>query len=206
MQLAVISVMILLKTEAVTLEFFLSRAGSVTQGIYKRGDMRLRQTGFGLVGLLGLVLSIPLVLIGLAVLGFISTLIYQAYWDSRVEEMCEKDGGRTIYERIVLSDEEYGGMLDDVGRFRIPTLERLKTGDGYFYSFDSKTLERRFLNLVIKEASTRVIRVEDRKIIAEQVRFMRIGGDFPFSASQTSSFVCPKSEEKTLIQEVFIIN
>ena len=164
--------------------------------------MRRTEGGMGLVWLF----SIPLVLIGLVILGFIYTLVNQAYWDKRVEEMCEKDGGRIVYERVFLSEEEYGGMLDSAGNLRIPTRYRLKEDDDYVSRFESKALERRALGLVIKEASTRVIRVKNEKVIAEQVDFIRVGGDFPFSASQASSFGCPKPEEKPFLKEIFIVD
>jgi hypothetical protein len=47
---------------------------------------------------------VPLILIGLAIAG---TEFNKAYWDHKVRELCEKDGGVTVYEAIELSPEEF---------------------------------------------------------------------------------------------------
>jgi len=44
----------------------------------------------------------PLILIGLVVMAFVFTLLNKAYWDYRVKQMCEKDGGVTVYEKVEL--------------------------------------------------------------------------------------------------------
>jgi Tfp pilus assembly protein PilV len=52
-------------------------------------NIQKAQQGFGLVKVL---ISIPLVLIGLVILAFAYTELNKAYWDYRVKELCEKEG------------------------------------------------------------------------------------------------------------------
>jgi hypothetical protein len=157
----------------------------------------------GGMGFLGWILSIPFLLIGLLILGFISTLISQAYWDYRVEEMCKKDGGRTIYEKVVLSDEQYGAMLDKAGNIHIPSSQTLNGSEKYFYQYESEKIFAGILSLNVTKYSTRVIRREGKNVVAEQIRYGRYGGDFPFSVSHGSSFMCPEFEQG-LFSEIFL--
>ena len=60
------------------------------------------QQGFGLVKVL---ISIPLVLIGLVILAFAYTELNKAYWDYRVKELCEKEGRVTVFETVELTKE-----------------------------------------------------------------------------------------------------
>ena len=62
----------------------------------------------------------PLILIGLVVLAFIFTLLNKAYWDYRVKQMCEADGGVTVYERVFLSELEYESHSGSDGRLIAP--------------------------------------------------------------------------------------
>jgi hypothetical protein len=159
----------------------------------------------GGMGFLGWILSIPFLLIGLLILGFVSTLINQAYWDYRVEEMCKKDGGRTIYEKVVLSDEEYGAMLDKAGYIHISSSKTLNGSEKYFYQYESEKIFAGILSLNVTKYSTRVIRREGKNVVAEQIRYGRYGGDFPFATSNGSSFICPVFEQE-LSSEVFFKN
>jgi len=47
----------------------------------------------------------------------------KAYWDHQVKQMCEKDGGVTVYEKVELTKEEYESLkipFDKDGKFSTP--------------------------------------------------------------------------------------
>ena len=72
------------------------------------------------MGLIGWVITIPLTLILLLILvvGFYEGR--KAYWDHKVTEMCEKDGGIKIYERVQLDEAEYNLYINKFGQLSIP--------------------------------------------------------------------------------------
>lgn len=165
---------------------------------------RIRQHGIGVVGFL---LKIPVVLIGGLVAWYGWCEGRKAYWDHKVTEMCNKDGGMHVYERV-LATERY---IDRYGYIRIPAKgdnERAafeweaKPDDLFFYQ---STLE------VIKSGEPTVgkshfwiVRRADGKLLGEGVHYGRTGGDFP-SFSFPSRFTCPNNQGLTaLINAVFL--
>ena len=113
----------------------------------------------------------------------------QTYWDAKVKEMCEKDGGLKVFEIAEVSREEYE-------RFRVAP------GQGYAirpeqYS-GAAPIVRRTVQTTIRERNPEVWRSEqsavrrsDGKVLATYVNYARVGGDFPTGIGHHSSYLCP---------------
>jgi hypothetical protein len=114
----------------------------------------------------------------------------QVYWDNQVRELCAKDGGFTVYERIELTREEYerlGGLNQGLP---IPDEGIAKPGFPYV---------REEVRTTLREANPRVMRGEtlikrrsDNKVLARSVRYWRTGGDLPTGLAEESNFICPE--------------
>ena len=123
----------------------------------------------------------------------------QTYWDSEVRDMCAKDGGFTVYEKVRISraDVERGvlprnwpsgqiGKVDPIIGFAPKALAR---PDAPIYAVDEG-------NTIIRDWNPRVIRTQERVerrdgvVVARYVLYTRSGGDVP-SPSHPSSYTCP---------------
>jgi hypothetical protein len=142
-------------------------------------------------------------LIGILVLAVLSTYLYKAFWDWRVEAMCERDGGRVIYEKVVLPSDEFKLLLDRDGDIDLPWLEKAGASDHYAISFDSKDIISGVLGLIVQRYRYQIVRLRDDELLAEEIGYSRGGGDFPFSASHSSSFGCPTFSEGSLYKQIF---
>jgi len=145
-----------------------------------------KQQGVSVVKFIALT---PLILIGLVVLAFIFTLLNKTYWDYRVEKMCEKDGGVTVYEKIELSQEEYkkyGGKAESI---RVP-LEDSSSATDFFYvkKWLVHTLHK--TNPEVIKSEFVVYRKYDGKKFGEMATYTRSGGDFPTIIGHPSGFSC----------------
>ncbi len=126
--------------------------------------------------------------------------------DKQMEELCAKDGGIKVYEKVVLPVE----MFDKNG-YPFPSNYRTK---GQYFSDESgdrfeEMLDAKYryiqLSIYIKKGSPekgeglllksteQVIRISDGKILAEGTRYGRSGGDFMAYAHFTSTH-CPFGE------------
>ncbi|WP_027469507.1 hypothetical protein [Deefgea rivuli] len=121
-------------------------------------------------------LFFPLVLIALLLLtlGFFEGR--KAYWDNRVQKMCNKDGGTTVFEHVTISrDDALNGGLMRGDLFAIPAGKNEKTI--FYVNFESKNI--RDSDPLIFRSETSIVRVKDSKIIAMMIGYARVGGDFP---------------------------
>jgi len=122
----------------------------------------------------------------------------QAYWDEKVGEMCEKDGGITIYERVKISK---GDAIALWGKgLPLPT-ENTRKDSPYFW----ERIETRIRDAYPKvaRAETLIKRRSDGKVLGMSVQYWRTGGDFPTGFSEATSFVCP--EHVDLSKQVFLV-
>jgi hypothetical protein len=130
----------------------------------------------------------------------------QSYWDAKVKEMCEKDGGVTIYEKVRVSraDLQRGVLPMSADGMIGPTLKELSHPDAPVYAKRTITYLRE-ANPEVGRVEWTFIRRTDQKIVARSVSYGRRGGDFP-SPSHGSSFGCPdpKKDEADL-QRLFIV-
>lgn len=127
----------------------------------------------------------------------------QAYWDEQVKEMCARDGGVRIFEKLHIkrSNVRYLGKID--GRIGI-SIKRLAHPDAPAYSELQVTYLHDANPQVTRNEST-IIRRIDGTVVARWVVYARFGGDFP-SPSHGSSFSCPDLYEITEdLQRLFVI-
>lgn len=113
------------------------------------------------------------------------------YWDSRVSEMCQKDGGTKVFEVVEISKSEYLANLNKLGHFNIP----LDTPAAH-----NALIVHRFTRTDIREGNPSVSRYElavirrsDQKLLGTQITYSRVGGDIP-SPAHPSSFTCPDAQ------------
>jgi hypothetical protein len=134
------------------------------------------------------VLSIALVTGGIAAcMGYVPGSL--SYWDQRVKEMCEKDGGVTVYENVQLTAEEFKRLGGTEAGIALPT-EDAKRDFPYF-------METTYTN--IRDQNPQVLRLEtvvkrrsDGKILGRSVYYSRSGGDLPTGVLHGSSYGCPQ--------------
>lgn len=143
-------------------------------------NIQKTQQGFGIVKVL---VSMPLLLIGLVILAVAYTELNKAYWDYRVKELCEKDGGVTVFETVKLTKDEY----ENLGVYISPTRSKAKS-NGYF--FESETEIIREKNPIVRRYVSHLYRSSDKKLLGTRVGYSRIGGDIPTGISHPSGFSC----------------
>jgi hypothetical protein len=130
----------------------------------------------------------PVALISVAVLYFFYCEANKAYWDYRVKEMCLKDGGVTVFEKVELTKEEYE-RNDGRDGFIVPKSERRSKNKHDFYKEqDTEILHKS--NPVVKKLTFYTYRKSDGKLLGKMVIYGRTDGDFPTGISAGSSFSC----------------
>ena len=141
------------------------------------------------LGLLGWVFMIPVILIGLLVLAVIYCEANKAYWDHKVKQLCEKDGGVTVYEKIELTQDEFK-RLGGNQFAQIPVRsERLRGFE------NSPYLSKQITNIVyagppiVRRFEFTIYRASDGKILGKMVNYARSGGD-AFILDAGTSFSC----------------
>lgn len=112
----------------------------------------------------------------------------KAYWDRKVMELCQKDGGVKIFKPVVLSDADYA-------RLPFAPLDAR-----YVYSSNTEYLVRD--GLEVKKYVTRVLDRSSATILSHRVAFSRIGGDL-VAVDEPSSFSCPRVKE-SLFDKTFV--
>lgn len=168
-------------------------------GLYRRGARRRlrRQRGIGVIGWL-LMLPVALIVLLILAVGFYEGR--KAYWDSKVREMCAKDGGTRVHERVTLTKAEYDRLGGGVGT--IPLYREGNVPHEYPYVIITTDEVFRENDPRVYKSETQYFRQADKKVLATSVRYVRVGGDFPTYA-HPSSFLCPDqtravAEEKTI--------
>lgn len=159
-----------------------------------------KQRGFGVLGwLLWIVIAIIVSLV-------LAISFYEgrkAYWDSRVREMCEKDGGVQIFEKMSISKAEADLLPRGNGKLGV-TSKDLASANAPAYSNRRSTRLNEW-NPEVQRIEHAVIRRADQKIVARWIQYGRIGGDFP-SIAHPSSFACPDAKRITSdLERLFIV-
>ncbi|MBY0271405.1 MAG: hypothetical protein K2X06_16235 [Burkholderiales bacterium] len=111
----------------------------------------------------------------------------QSYWDAQVREMCEKDGGVTVYEQVKLTQSEYRRLGGTKGIVPVPS--RNSADPNALYVADRKITKIREWSPQVFRLESVIVRVADGKVLSRQIEYGRIGGDFP-SPSHSSSYGC----------------
>lgn len=112
----------------------------------------------------------------------------QGYWDAQVREMCVKDGGVKIFERMHVARSQLKRLGTFNGNISVPSKE-VASRNSPAYAETHVTYIRKG-NPQVTRTEHRIIRRHDAALIAKWVVYARFGGDFP-SPAHGSSFSCP---------------
>jgi hypothetical protein len=101
--------------------------------------------------------------------------IQRTYWDARIDEMCQKDGGVTVYERVTITTEEFKS-LGGAGR-TVRVLRREVAPPNAPYVADNTTA---WLNRDpdVFRSETLIVRTSDGKVLSRQVNYVRVRLEF----------------------------
>jgi len=127
----------------------------------------------------------------------------QTYWDSQVKEMCEKDGGVRVFERLLISrtDIDLLGRVD--GKIGVP-VKALAHPNAPAYAVNKVTILRQG-NPGVWRSDWEIFRRVDQVVVARVTIYNRSGGDFP-SPAHESRFTCPDLKQITSdMQQLFIV-
>lgn len=117
--------------------------------------------------------------------------------DAEVRRLCKLDGGVKVYERVNLPAE----LLDTLGSIQIPSKEKARASDKYFYVRDVQFVRKG--NPELLRSHHQLIRKADGKVLGESIRYTRRGGDMPGPWIE-SSLSCPEiGSQPSLEQLVF---
>ncbi|HYA19065.1 MAG TPA: hypothetical protein VEG25_00230 [Burkholderiales bacterium] len=157
--------------------------------------------------ILGWLLATPFLIIALVtVLLILAFGFYEgrkAYWDSKVKEMCEKDGGVRIIEKVRISQADIDLLGRVGGKIGVPIKELAKPNAPVYAEL--KITDLREWNPRVSRSEAVIRRRVDKTVVARWVIYARSGGDFP-SPSHGTSFSCPDLKAITSdLQPLFIV-
>ena len=164
-------------------------------------ELKLKNYQKGL-GFIGWILMIPVILIGIFLLGAVYTGITNLYWDKRVEEMCRNDGGITVYEKVILSKDQFDYISQNIGT------ERKKNTSGYYLRSRENILHYGLIGkLRVGREELFLIRSSDEKVLGKRISYIRSGGDLVV-VDFPSSFGCSvlKDFDLNLTGSVFVVD
>ena len=101
-------------------------------------------------------------------------------WDAKVKELCESDGGVTVYERVTLSRTE--DIVRESGS-SITVPRRQSASANAPYVSEEKIVWLNEANPRVYRSETWIIRAQDGAVLSKLVSYGRVGGDFvrPYS-------------------------
>ncbi len=147
------------------------------------------ESGMSTVGrVLAWVVLIPIVVL---VAGIGGCEARKAYYDSQVREMCEKDGGVTVFERVALSRDQYRELGGSEGSIPVYAPSSEHPNEPYFT--ETKTVYMREANPEIRRDDVLFKRRSDNVVLARFIYYARIGGDFPTLLAHRSSKGCAQT-------------
>ena len=109
----------------------------------------------------------------------------QAYWDAKVKEMCEKEGGVKVYEKVTLTQEEYKAMNGRNGIIFIPHKQSDKyVRYPYYQDMNITTINN---DPSVRKTEITYYRKIDDKVLGTITNFgMRSDGDIGKNGSSLS--------------------
>lgn len=144
----------------------------------------------------------PTVVIFLFLTGCSALAADKADWDKKITQMCEKDGGVKILEKVHITKKDIEFLGHATGYINVPMKETSsKNAPVYWESTDTYLLKG---DPEVWRTNGTVIRRVDQKIVATWIAYFRRGGDAP-SFAHPSSFSCPLSLSSDL-GHLFIVD
>ncbi|MDP1537817.1 MAG: hypothetical protein Q8L95_11600 [Burkholderiales bacterium] len=127
----------------------------------------------------------------------------QSYWDAQVREMCEKDGGVTVYEKVSISRSDIDLLGRVGGKIGIPAKELASPNAPVYEELKISYLKQG--NPQITRSEMTIVRRLDQLVVARAIIYARSGGDIP-SPSHPSSFSCPDMKViRSDLQQLFVV-
>src|SRR5262245_9987043 len=112
----------------------------------------------------------------------------KAYWDAKVKELCEQDGGLKIFETVHLNNEQYALLLNRSGKLDPPLAGEAANGIPIVYAVKTTIVHNGYPEVFRTELA--VLRVSDNKTLGTSVTYSRVGGDL--LGFHPSHFSCPE--------------
>jgi hypothetical protein len=91
---------------------------------------------------------------------FVYTELNKAYVDYWVQELCEKDGGVTVFETVTLTKEEH----ENLSAYISPRKSTIKA-NGYFFESDTEIIREKFP--VVRRYVSHLYRNSDKKYLLQ---------------------------------------
>lgn len=128
----------------------------------------------------------------------------QMYWDHKVKELCEKDGGVTVYEKVEILKKDYPNLkLTTSGAVILPSADHAKSDDPFFTK--SNTIVLHDGSPEVFKFEQLIIRAKDNKELSRHVSYGRRGGDI-IPVDNPSYFLCGSDESSlNLLKSVITI-
>jgi hypothetical protein len=140
-----------------------------------------------------------LVTAGLIIAAFLLVILYsegrKAYWDTKVAEMCEKEGGIKVYKPVELDANEYSALLNRQSQLDLPSERSASPDAKYVHSTKTEYVVRD--QLEVRKYVTQVLRRPGPDVLSEKITFSRVGGEL-FALVHSSSFTCPRQAKAFL--------
>lgn len=135
-------------------------------------------------------LLIPIVLLVVLAASFVFFEGRKAYWDYRVWEMCEKDGGVKANETIDVDAKTYESLKNKFGQIDIPRSDDPRSA-GAIAVHTYKDVYIRRSDPEVRRSELAVIRVSNGAVVATSTTYSRVGGEL--FALHPSYFSCPSA-------------
>lgn len=113
----------------------------------------------------------------------------QAYWDGRVKELCERDGGVQVLDHIVVTPSEARVLPRVAGYLAVAAEENAKPQEPAFIRIRRTNLHEREPSVVRYEQE--VVRRSDQRVVAIAVSYARGGGDL-LPIDHPTTYWCPE--------------
>lgn len=112
----------------------------------------------------------------------------QSYWDAQVKEMCEKDGGVQIFEKLRISKTDIHLLERTNGNISV-LAKNLSHPNAPAYAVNKVTILKEG-NPSVWRSEWNIVRRVDKVIVARWVAYSRSGGEVP-SPAHGSRITCP---------------
>ena len=118
------------------------------------------------------------------------TILNKAYWDHKVDELCAKDGGVIIYEKVVISKKDYPDIkITSTGSIILPHEKDVTISDPFYYTSKTEYLENG--NLEVRRYKQSIVRNSDKRTLSTFISYGRSGGDSVLSSwMHPSAYSC----------------
>jgi len=120
--------------------------------------------------------------------------IVKAQLDAEVKRLCAIDGGIKVYETVKLPVARF----DKYGNIQIPSKDKAKPEDDFYYEWEHSYLIKG--NPEMWRDNYKIYRRQDRKLLGEDISYIRRGGDL-YGPWHDTSFSCSDFRESTVSLE-----